>query len=227
MKKRPAKISINPDTQIVTLNRNELRLPHKINAVLVHLITSAPHVVSRETLIEKIWDGNYLTGEKGLTHALWVIRAALKENGAPSTVIKTLPRKGYAWMGPELSDPQTLPYQKLAAIAATLIAGIMVSTFQQSPAHLTSNTSLTPANPLVASTGTLVYQNGRDWIIDHIDGCRMVIQAKPTTLITAPAFSEDGEKIALRIEKNGTCKLTVIEFKTRQKQEFDTCPATA
>ncbi len=61
-------VSIDPDSGRLLVDRQELLLPFKAQQVLSHIARAAPASVSRTELIDAIWGGNYLTGDKGLRH---------------------------------------------------------------------------------------------------------------------------------------------------------------
>ena len=74
---------------------SEAHLAQKSCEVLRILALSQGSLVSRDSLIDFVWDGNYLLGEKRLPDEIWRIRRALSSFGAKGVSIKTLPRKGY------------------------------------------------------------------------------------------------------------------------------------
>jgi len=58
------------------------------------LVESPDNMVSRKELIDVVWEGNFLVGNKGLTQAIWQLRKIL-ETGVNGKTIETLPKKGY------------------------------------------------------------------------------------------------------------------------------------
>jgi len=86
-------------------NRRELRrgdrlLPvePKVFDLLMHLIAGRERVVSKDDLIAAIWDGR-IVSESALTTAINAARAALGDSGGAQRLIKTLPRKGFRFVG--------------------------------------------------------------------------------------------------------------------------------
>ncbi|MEO9483843.1 MAG: winged helix-turn-helix domain-containing protein [Ekhidna sp.] len=57
-------------------------------------ISGTQSFVSREELINKIWDGNSAVGNKSLTKNIYKIRKVFEENEL-SNPIETIPKKGY------------------------------------------------------------------------------------------------------------------------------------
>lgn len=72
-------------------------LQPKFIEVLHYLALQYPELVSREELIENIWNGNQYVGEKALTNAIWNIRKKLEQhpNSNQSEYIQTVRKSGY------------------------------------------------------------------------------------------------------------------------------------
>ncbi len=68
------------------------KIEHRISEVLLILAQNHNKTVSREMLIEKIWN-NYGGGDEGLTQAISVLRKVL--NDESRTLIETISKKGY------------------------------------------------------------------------------------------------------------------------------------
>lgn len=62
--------------------------------VLQFLAQQYPALVTREQLIDAVWDGNCYVGEKALTNAIWQLRHHLQQLGA-AELIGTIRKKGY------------------------------------------------------------------------------------------------------------------------------------
>jgi DNA-binding winged helix-turn-helix (wHTH) protein len=72
--------------------------------LLDYLIRNRERVVSKDDLINAIWDGRIVT-EAALTTRLNVARTAIGDSGSEQRLIKTLPRKGFRFVGPVLEAP--------------------------------------------------------------------------------------------------------------------------
>ena len=68
-------------------------LQPKFIYVLAYLAEHFPRLVTREELIEEIWDGNFPVGEKALTNAIWKLRNEFKQ--FENINLETVRRKGY------------------------------------------------------------------------------------------------------------------------------------
>jgi DNA-binding winged helix-turn-helix (wHTH) protein/tetratricopeptide (TPR) repeat protein len=86
-------------------NRRELRSGATIVAMepqvfdlLLLLIRHRDHVVSRDELIESIWGGR-IVSESALSTRINAARSAVGDSGTEQRLIKTLPRKGFRFVG--------------------------------------------------------------------------------------------------------------------------------
>jgi DNA-binding winged helix-turn-helix (wHTH) protein/tetratricopeptide (TPR) repeat protein len=72
--------------------------------LLVHLIRRREHVVSRDELIEQIWDGR-IVSESALSTRINAVRKAIGDSGTEQRLIKTLQRKGMRFVGEVREGP--------------------------------------------------------------------------------------------------------------------------
>ena len=74
--------------------------------LLEYLIRNRERVVSKDDLINAIWNGR-IVSDAALTTRLNAVRAAIGDTGDEQRLIKTLPRKGFRFIGPvrELQVP--------------------------------------------------------------------------------------------------------------------------
>ena len=69
--------------------------------LLDYLIRNRERVVSKDDLINAIWNGR-IVSDAALTTRLNVARSAIGDSGYEQRLIKTLPRKGFRFVGPVL-----------------------------------------------------------------------------------------------------------------------------
>ena len=67
--------------------------------VLVYLAEHAGEVVTREKILEKVWEGTFVSDEV-LTSAIRKLRQAFGEDGSDAGFIQTVPKKGYRLNAP-------------------------------------------------------------------------------------------------------------------------------
>jgi DNA-binding winged helix-turn-helix (wHTH) protein len=86
-------------------DRRELRrgaelvaIPPQVFDLLDYLIRNREHVVSKDDLIDAIWKGR-IVSETALTTRLNAARSAVGDTGEEQRLIKTLPRKGFRFVG--------------------------------------------------------------------------------------------------------------------------------
>ena len=81
----------------------------KTAALLEYFLTHANEPLSRECLLERIWDEEIVAGHN-LTQSISELRKALGENGRGTRFIKTIPKKGYLWLeAPKQADVVSIP----------------------------------------------------------------------------------------------------------------------
>jgi DNA-binding response OmpR family regulator len=88
-----------------TLDGSELQLSRKEFDLLAELVRNAGHVVSREQLMERVWDENWFGSTKTLdTHVGWLRRKLGDDPGAPR-YLHTVRGVGFRFSPPEEMEP--------------------------------------------------------------------------------------------------------------------------
>lgn len=102
-----------------TLSRDgvELHVPPRVLAVLAHLLERPNRVVSKQALIDAVWQ-DAAVGETSLTEAVGILRHTLGDSAQDPTYIQTLHRRGYRFVAPLRVEPQAA--QTLAAVPAQM-----------------------------------------------------------------------------------------------------------
>src|SRR5258706_3013099 len=72
--------------------------------LIEHLVRHHRRVVSKDELIDSIWGGRIIS-ETALTTRLHVARKAIGDHGNVQRLIKTLPRKGFRFVGAVHEEP--------------------------------------------------------------------------------------------------------------------------
>ncbi len=85
--------------------------------LLVHLIENRDHVVTKDDLIETVWDGR-IVSESTLTSRINAARRAVGDSGKDQAVIRTIARKGFRFVG----DVQKLRSGQVQGEAQTVAA---------------------------------------------------------------------------------------------------------
>ena len=193
--------------------------------ILAMLVRRAPARVSRNELIDTIWRGNYLAGEKGVRQAIWSIRLALGDNAAEPVFIRTIPRLGYQWLGRSLAQTtagsdvaagQSAPRRSLGAFAATaLLLVLAVSNwsptkfFTQRDEHRVARADL----------------RDNSIVVDYTTGCRRIlIPNDHDLLVGSPIISADRRQVVFRVQKDGNCRMISFEPESDRVRKFNRCP---
>src|SRR5262249_13723728 len=86
-------------------NRCELRragdlvaVEPQVFSVLLYLIRNRDRIVSRDDLIVGVWDGR-IVSDSTLSSRVTAVRHAIGDSGGRQHLIRTMPRKGYRFIG--------------------------------------------------------------------------------------------------------------------------------
>jgi adenylate cyclase len=95
---------------VLDIERRELRrganmvsITPQVFDLLAHLIRNRDHVVSKDDLIDAIWKGR-IVSDAAVTTRLNAARNAIGDSGEEQRLIKTLPRKGFRFVGSVLEQ---------------------------------------------------------------------------------------------------------------------------
>jgi len=89
---------LDPDRRELRRGAELVAIPPQVFDLLDYLIRNREHVVSKDDLIEAIWKGRIIS-ETALTTRLNAARTAIGDSGEEQRLIKTLPRKGFRFVG--------------------------------------------------------------------------------------------------------------------------------
>lgn len=101
----------------------------RVMQVLVALVEEAPNVVSRDTLVQRCWDGR-IVGEDAINRVVGRLRKLAQTDGIEHFRIETLPKVGYRLLGtiafalPEEENATAAPETSPAAQNAATASGI-------------------------------------------------------------------------------------------------------
>jgi TolB-like protein len=105
------------DTDCRELNRGDLRVPvePQVFDVLEYLLDHRHRVVSKDDLIEAVWSGR-IVSDSTLTSRINAARKAIGDTGFDQKLIRTVPRKGFRFVGAVIAN-ETRP-ENAAPLAA-------------------------------------------------------------------------------------------------------------
>ena len=99
------------------IKRRELRrgdelvaLEPQVLDLLIYLVRHRDQVVSKQDILDGVWAGR-IVSDSALTTRINAVRRAIGDNGARQLAIRTLPRKGFRFVGEvnEISDDRPIP----------------------------------------------------------------------------------------------------------------------
>ena len=89
---------LDTDRRELIAERNVVAIAPQVFDLLDYLIRNRERVVSKDDLITAIWNGR-IVSDAALTTRLNVARSAIGDSGEEQRLIKTLPRKGFRFVG--------------------------------------------------------------------------------------------------------------------------------
>ncbi|WP_120511772.1 winged helix-turn-helix domain-containing protein [Photobacterium salinisoli] len=154
-----AAFTFNPETgqlcHQTSAGQTEVHLRHKVSQLLAYLLTRPDQVISKDTLLDALWDHSEYR-ENSLTQSIRELRKALGDSAQNPRFIRTYPQRGYQWICPvteptqqaELSSArdETASVKQLRHVSKpvllsgllTVLALVTVLWLMQSPSSLSS-----------------------------------------------------------------------------------------
>lgn len=102
---------VEPDLGLLSRHGEEVRLEIKIMDVLVYLARHASKVVTRQQIIDGVWDGGFIS-DNTLTHAIAELRRALGDDASNPEYVETIHRRGYRLLK-QVTDVERRPTRGL------------------------------------------------------------------------------------------------------------------
>ena len=98
---------LDVDLRELTRGGESVAVEPQVFDLLVHLVENRDHVVTKDDLIEAVWDGR-IVSESTLTSRINAARRAVGDSGKDQIMIRTLARKGFRFVGdvqPQAREP--------------------------------------------------------------------------------------------------------------------------
>jgi TolB-like protein len=89
---------LDPDRRELTRRSEVVSISPKAFDLLVHLVQNREHVVSKDDLLQAVWEGR-IVSESTLTSHINAVRKAIGDSGEEQRLIRTLARKGFRFVG--------------------------------------------------------------------------------------------------------------------------------
>jgi TolB-like protein/DNA-binding winged helix-turn-helix (wHTH) protein/Flp pilus assembly protein TadD len=202
---RAGPLAVDPSDQRAWLDGAPLDLTSKPLALLLALMRAPQRLVSKEELIQQVWDGRFVT-EAVLTTAMRDLRRALGDEARSPTFIATVHGHGYRFLksvistrteipGPEVETAKAAkaPRSPLwAAMVSLALIGVLWWSASQGPpsaASLPPSVAVMPFEDLTADQSQTYFADGlSEEIINVLMGVEGVSVASRTSSF---AFRDD------------------------------------
>ena len=89
---------LDPERRELTRGAEPVAIGPQVFDLLLHLVRNREHVVSKDELLDGVWDGR-IVSESTLTSHINAARKALSDNGQEQRLIRTVARKGFRFVG--------------------------------------------------------------------------------------------------------------------------------
>ncbi|TXL71377.1 CadC-family transcriptional regulator [Vineibacter terrae] len=109
---------LDPERRELTRGAATVAVGPKVFDLLVYLVQHRDRVVSKDDLLDAVWDGR-IVSESTLTSHINAVRRAIGDSGEAQRLIRTVARKGFRFVG----DIRDLPAQDGGSSLATEPAG--------------------------------------------------------------------------------------------------------
>ncbi|WP_185969321.1 winged helix-turn-helix domain-containing protein [Aliiglaciecola sp. M165] len=164
-----------PDTGALISGEKETSLEPKVARLLEYLILNQNRVITREELIEKVWE-NRIVSSDPINRCISIIRQTLNPEDK-SAYIETVPKKGYlshftVVSADELKTGFTITRTNLAVVSVVILL-VFVFTFQwvkdPSPDYTTPSIAVLPFSDLSETkSNQFLAQGMSDTVIDML-----------------------------------------------------------
>jgi TolB-like protein len=114
---------LDPERRELTRASKEVGIGPQVFDLLLCLVRNRDRVVSKDQMIEDVWGGR-IVSESTLTSHINAVRKAIGDSGHDQLLVRTVPRKGFRFVG-DVTETETL--QRVSNVASD--AGTDVSHF--------------------------------------------------------------------------------------------------
>jgi len=215
-------LQLDDKCRAVTVDGQTTVLQEKAWQVLTILRNHAPATVTRQHIINAIWQGNAWTGEKGLNQSIWAIRNALDDSSRQPSFIRTLPRVGYQWIYAASPQPGSGSVNVMGKVAGAFAISLL-ATFMAQSTTVPDGKHVAESEHAVAKRAYLV---NRDVHVEFDDGCVAIIKNTNNKDIGFPVLSADGFEIAVPFHEPEGCRLVIVYVQSGERRDFGSCPTT-
>lgn len=220
------------DRHLVVRGDRHIKLQPKVIEVLTHLVAAAGDTVSRESIKSKIWENS--ESDDLLSNAIWKLRKALGDNG---DLIETIPRYGYRLTqapSPLKTDRALAGRRRSYALGGVIALVVIVAGLFRFSTDKPGEPARISPLPLLRLTGIesgpsysndgrrVAFVSAYDsyhtdlFIYDRVSGESQQITSDAAWNYH-PAFSPDGQLLAVFRYLDGHCQIEVFRVSSKQQ----------
>src|SRR5690242_16904540 len=93
---------LDPGRRELSRGPDPVAMGPQVFDLLVYLVTNRDHVVSKDNILDAVWDGR-IVSESTLASHINALRKAIGDSGGEQRLVKTVARKGFRFVG-EVSE---------------------------------------------------------------------------------------------------------------------------
>ena len=109
---------LDADRRELTRGSESIAMGPQVFDLLLHLVGNRTHVVTKDDLLDAVWNGR-IVSESTLTSHINAARKAISDSGEEQRLVRTISRKGYRFVG-EVSEAQA-PGDSALESASTIV----------------------------------------------------------------------------------------------------------
>ncbi len=218
-------LHIDESKRQLTCNGRKTVLQEKVWQVLAILRRRAPAIVERREIIDAVWQGNWLTGEKGLNQSIWTLRQALGDDARAPLFIRTIPRRGYQWVHVAAIDETADERPAAGSAVWRLAAGLAIVACTIGLLSISAPGPDGFAGLPQDERISRAYLVNRDIHVELESGCIGVLKNGNNAALGEPVISTDGREIAVAVYEPEGCRLVTIDVASGDRNDFGHCPS--
>ena len=152
-------LSLDRDRRELRRGADAIAVEPQVFDLLVYLIENRDRVVSRDDLIAAVWDGR-IVSESTLASRISAARLAVGDSGKVQRLIKTIPRKGFCFVGDISEEAKRRTPQSNAAVIPIPAQSI---SFCRTSDGVSIALATAGAGPVLMKTGHWLSHLEYDW----------------------------------------------------------------
>jgi TolB-like protein len=106
---------LDPDRRELSRGAEPVAMGPQVFDLLLYLVANREHVVSRDQVLEAVWDGR-IVSESTLASHINAVRKAIGDSGEKQRLVRTVSRKGFRFVGHVTEAPATVSASAVKAL---------------------------------------------------------------------------------------------------------------